>query len=135
MSRRKSFYVTTLVLGICLIITGFFVKVKEVSGIMLGVGAGLLGMSVSRLYTKHIEDKNPAIKKQIEIEYKDERSTMIRDRAKAKSADITQWLIVTAAYITILISAPLWVTLAVIMVYLAYHIITLYYMNKYQKEM
>jgi len=38
-------------------------------------------------------------------------------------------------YITIIISAPLWVTLVVVAVFLAYTIIAMYFMNKYQKEM
>jgi len=39
------------------------------------------------------------------------------------------------AYITIIISTPLWVTLVVVAVFLAYNIIAIYLMNKYQKEM
>lgn len=39
------------------------------------------------------------------------------------------------AYLLILIDAPLWVTLAVVMVFLLYHVLGIYLMGKYQKEM
>lgn len=108
---------------------------KTISGVVIGVGAGLFGMGISNLLMRRMERNNPEIEKMKIIEENDERNTMIRHRAKAKSGDITQWLIMAIAYITILISAPLWVTLAVVAVFCAYHIIALYYMGKYQKEM
>lgn len=138
MKKKRSVYIALLLIGICCIAASLFFKeevVKTVSGVLFGVGAGLLGMSISGLYMKHLESKNPGLEKQNEIEYRDERNTMIRNRAKAEAGDITQWLIIAISYITIIISAPLWVTLAVVAVFLAYNIIALYLMNKYQKEM
>ncbi|MNE66406.1 hypothetical protein D3C80_1619560 [compost metagenome] len=79
--------------------------------------------------------KNPGLEKQAIIDYHDERNTVIRNRAKAKAADITQWLIMAIAYVTILISAPLWVTLAVVVVFLIYHFMSHYLMVQYQKSM
>ena len=102
---------------------------------LIGIGAGLFGVSASNLLLIHIERKNPAFEKQTKIEYSDERNTMIRHRAKAKAGDITQWLIMGIAYVTIIISAPLWVTFAVIAVFLAYNVLGIYLMSKYQKEM
>jgi dolichol kinase len=138
MKRRKSYYAVMLIIGVCCVLASLFFhdnEVKAISGILIGVGAGFVGLSISNLLMKHIESKNPELEKQIQIDYNDERNTMIRDRAKAKAGDITQWLIMGIAYITILISAPLWVTLTVVLVFLAYNLICLYLMNKYQKEM
>lgn len=135
MKLKTFFYVVTLVAGLCLCIAGFFVRIKEIGGVMIGIGAGLFGMSLSALFLKGYEQKNPAIKKQNDIESKDERNIMIRSFAKAKSADITQWLIMAVAYITIFIAAPSWVTMSVVMVFVAYHVLTMYFVNKLQKEM
>ncbi|WP_334073574.1 MULTISPECIES: hypothetical protein [Paenibacillus] len=138
MKRNTSVYIAALITGIFCIAASFFFKgeeVKTISGVLIGVGAGLVGMSVAQLYMKRVEFNHPELAKQTEIELKDERNTMIRHRAKAKAGDITQWLIMGIAYLSIIISAPLWVTLAIVAVFLAHTVIGLYYMNKYQKEM
>lgn len=138
MKRKKSFYVIMLIVGICCITASLFFndeEVKTISGILIGIGSGFVGLSISNLLMKHMERKNPEIEKQAEIDFNDERNVIIRNRAKAKAGDITQWLIMGIAYMTIMISAPLWATLIVVMVFLFYNVIGLYLMNKYQKEM
>jgi hypothetical protein len=87
---------------------------KSVGGVCIGVGGGLLGMSISYLYMKRLEEKEPQLTKQKEIEFADERNTTIRNRAKAKAGDIIQWFIMGIAYVTILINASMWVTLIVV---------------------
>lgn len=138
MKRSCLIYIVGLFMGICCLLASLFFKsddVKSISGVLIGIGAGLFGVSASNLLLIHIERKNPAFEKQTKIEYSDERNTMIRHRAKAKAGDITQWLIMGIAYVTIIISAPLWVTFAVIAVFLAYNVLGIYLMSKYQKEM
>lgn len=138
MKRKTAFYAAMLIIGICCTAASFFFndeEAKPIAGILIGVGLGFIGLSISNLIMKHMERKNPELEKQAKIDYNDERNTIIRNRAKAKAGDITQWLIMGIAYITILISAPLWVTLAVVIVFLFYNVLGLYLMNKYQKEM
>ncbi len=138
MKKKFSLGILQLITGICLIILCFLLKAiiaKPLGGVFIGVGGGLSGLGIIRLVTNHIESSNPAIKRAKEIENNDERNTMIRNCAKAKAGDITQWLIIAIAYVTILISAPLWVTSFVIAVYVIYNLIVIYLINKYQKEM
>ncbi|HEY5584042.1 MAG TPA: hypothetical protein VIK78_06075 [Ruminiclostridium sp.] len=138
MLKKKAFYVFTMLVGICLIGVSLFLRseeLKSISGVFIGVGAGLFGTSIANLFMKNFEKKNPGIMKQNEIDFKDERNVIIRNRAKAKAADITQWLIMDVAYITILINAALWVTLVTVCVYLIYKVLGIYFMNKFQKEM
>lgn len=138
MKKRSFVNVATVVIGICLIAASFLFRsedMKTISGVVIGVGAGLFGMGIANLLMRRIERNNPELEKIKKIEENDERNTMIRQRAKAKAGDITQWLIMVIAYITILISAPIWVTLAVVAVFLAYYILMLYFMGRYQKEM
>lgn len=138
MLKKRSFYFVMLIIGVGCIGTSFFfndASTKPIAGSLIGIGAGFIGMSIANLIMKHMERKNPALEKQSLIDFNDERNISIRNRAKAEAGDITQWLIMGIAYITILISAPLWVTLSVVIVFLIYHFIGLYLTNKYQKEM
>lgn len=147
MIKSKSYYIVTLLLGIvlvgaCLICRLDYMnrflsyqQLKSLSGVLLGVGVGLAGMSISNLIMVNIQRKNPQIKHQNEIEYNDERNISIRNQAKAKSADIIQWFIMGIAYLSILINLPVWITLIIVGVFSLYHILCSYYMVKYQKEM
>lgn len=138
MLKKASLYIVVLMVGIILAGTGLILsqeELKAVSGICIGVGSGIFGMSFSRLLAKRFERKNPGMARQNEIELHDERNTMIRNRAKAKSADAVQWLILGLAFLLILINAPLWATLASVGVYLLYHLLYFYYIGRYQKEL
>ena len=122
MLKKKSFYIMTLIIGIVLFCSSFLLRgeeLKTISGILIGIGAGLIGMSIVNLWMKGFEEKNPELVKENEIEFKDERNVMIRYRAKAKAGDIIQWFIMGIT----------------VGGFVLYHIICLYYMNKYQKEM
>lgn len=135
---KKIKTVITFIGGIILIICGFLInndQLKNVSGILLGVGASFFGLSINYFVMYRMEERNPEIAKQNKIELMDERNTMIRNRAKAKAGDITAWLVMAIAYLTILIKAALWVTLAVVLVFVIHHFISLYFMSKYEKEM
>ena len=138
MLKKTSFYVTTLVIGLGLIIASFAFReeeVKAIAGVLIGIGAGLTGLSISNLIMKRYEQKNPDIKKQNQIEFKDERNQMIRNRAKARSGDILQWLIVGLVYIMILFDVSIWLTVIGVAIFLSYSILSIYYMGKYRKEM
>jgi len=138
MNKKTWLFAVLLILGIALIGLSFIFKAdstKAVQGIMLGIGAGLMGMSLARLsMIKHVEN-NPDLGRQAEIDMKDERNVMIRAKAKAASADVTRWFIMSLAFLMILINAPLWTTLCVVGVYLLYHVLALVFMSYYQKKM
>ena len=135
MQRKSMFYISALIISIIMIILSQFVELNSLSGILLGTGAGFFGANIAKLYSINLEKKNPDIIKENEIELKDERNVLILQKAKAKSADITQWLIMLVAYLEILVNAPLWITLITIGVFVLYNIIQIYYVNKFNKEM
>ncbi|SET30646.1 hypothetical protein [Paenibacillus sp. NFR01] len=138
MKRSKAFYIALLIIGVCAISASFFIQgddLKPLSGTFIGIGASSVGFSISKLLMLRAVRRNPKLEKQASIDYHDERNTIIRNQAKAKAGDFTQWLIMAVAYITILISAPLWVTLAVVIVFLIYHFMSSYLIFKYQKNM
>ena len=135
MQKKSTFYVMAIITSIIMIILSQFVELNSHAGILLGTGAGVIGASIAKLYFINLEKKNPDIIKENEIELKDERNVLILQKAKAKSADITQWLIMLVAYLEILVNAPLWITLVTIGIFVLYNIIQIYYVNKFNKEM
>ena len=135
MQKKSMFYISAIIISVIMIILSQFVELNSHSGILLGTGAGFLGANIAKLYFISLEKKNPDIIKENEIELKDERNVLILQKAKAKSADITQWLIMLVAYLEILVNAPLWITLVTIGIFVLYNIIQIYYVNKFNKEM
>ena len=135
MQKKSMFYITAIIISIIMIIISQFVELNSHSGILLGTGAGVLGANIAKLYSINLEKKNPDIVKENEIELKDERNILIRQRAKAKSADIIQWLIMLIAYLEIFVNAPLWIILVTIGMFVLYNIIQIYYINKFNNEM
>ena len=135
MQRKSTFYVMAITISVIMIILSQFVELNSHSGILLGTGAGVLGANIAKLYFINLEKKNPDIIKENEIELKDERNVLILQKAKAKSADITQWLIMLVAYLEIFVNAPLWIILLTVGIFVLYNIIQIYYINKFNKEM
>ena len=135
MQKKSTFYVMAITISVIMIILSQFVELNSHSGILLGTGAGVIGASIAKLYTINLEKKNPDMIKENEIELKDERNILILQRAKAKSADITQWLIMIIAYLEIFVNAPLWIILLTVGIFVLYNIIQIYYINKFNKEM
>ena len=135
MQKKSMFYVMAITISVIMIILSQFVELNSHSGILLGTGAGVIGASIAKLYSINLEKKNPDMIKENEIELQDERNVLIRQRAKAKSADITQWLIMIIAYLEIFVNAPLWIILLTVGIFVLYNIIQIYYINKFNKEM
>ena len=120
MQRKSTFYVMAITISVIMIILSQFVELNSHSGILLGTGAGAIGASIAKLYSINLEKKNPDMIKENEIELQDERNVLIRQRAKAKSADITQWLIMVIAYLEIFVNAPLWIILLTVGIFVLY---------------
>jgi hypothetical protein len=135
MQKKSKFYTMAIIMSVIMIILSQFVELNSHSGILLGTGAGVIGASIAKLYSINLEKKNPDMIKENEIELQDERNVLIRQRAKAKSADITQWLIMLIAYLEIFVNAPLWIILLTVGIFVLYNIIQIYYINKFNNEM
>jgi len=136
---KKVLNIISLVFGLSLAVFGLvFLRgatVKSLGGVCIGVGAGLFGVNISNLLLINYNKRHPKESKISEIEFADERNTMIRNTAKAKTLDIIQWFIMGIAYISILINSPLWVTLIIVSVFVLKQILEFYFMNKFQKEL
>lgn len=137
--NKKLLNIILLIVGITLIAFSIlFLKddaVKTYNGVCLGLGTGLLAISVSNLAILNRYKKHPDELKQSEIDYKDERNQIIRNKAKAMCSDIIQWCVMIAAWITIFAGFPLWITLTLVGIFLLKNILELYLISKYNKEM
>ena len=105
------------------------------SGVLIGLGAGIFGASLSGLLMRRWESRNPEFAKQNEIDSRDERTTAIRSLAKARAGDVVQWCVMGIAWLSILAGAPPWLTLAAVGVFLLYSVLSLVFMIRLEKEM
>lgn len=137
--RKKSFNIILLMIGVILIALSFtFLKgeaYKTFNGACLGIGAGAIGLAFSNLLMLHWYHKHPKELKQSEIDSKDERSEIIRYKAKAKCSDMIQWAVMAAAWVTIFANFPLWITLLLVGIFLLKDILEFILMNKYNNQM
>lgn len=127
-----------IILGIIALAVGFLVlgdKYKSVSGLCIGIGAGVVGMSIANLIITLYYRKHPDIKKLNDIESKDERTIIITNKAKAKSFDIIIKILMIIPFLMILIDLPLWMIFATIALYLFGFFAQIYLTIRYSKEM
>lgn len=111
-------------------------NMRNMSGVLLMVGCFLFSICLNRLSRLSYEKEFPDLVREEEIEYQDERNTQIRNRAKAKSADIIQWVILfTAGLVFVIPDCPWWLVAVLLGIYFLRSGIEWYYTEKYRKEM
>jgi uncharacterized membrane protein len=127
-----------LALGLVLIASGLLIvgeSLKTISGLCLGIGAGLFGVNIGKLVMYQYYKKNPKLEKQQKIELRDERTVAIRNRAKAKAYDIAAIVLMIIPLLLIIMGSPLYLVLSVIAFYLFVFGMQIFFTVKYDKEM
>lgn len=135
---KSSASILLLVLGAGLLVAGFLVTapaLKTVSGLCIGIGAGLLGMSSAAIWSERYYQRNPDLKRESDITARDERTLLINEKSKARAYEILMRVMIVIPFLLILAEAPLWATLTTILVYLSGFGVQMYYIGKYNKEM
>lgn len=139
MKGRKTLYLALVIAGICLVAAALILREVRVpdslGGALMGSGSGLAAMGLAQLLTLRAERKDPVQARKKEIEVHDERNVAIRRRAKALSGDVLQWAVLAAAWVSIGFGAPLWVTLAAVVVFVLKSVLEVYLVVRYQREM
>ncbi len=137
MTTNKSMYVLALLLGSAVLIAGIFLlpdtEQKILPGLLMVVGAGLLGFSVPELLLARLV--NPQQRRQIEIEAQDERNVTINYHAKARTFDGMDAVFVVLIVSLILMGVE---RIGLFMVMGAYGIrwaLYVFFLNKYQRRM
>jgi len=139
MKDKRLLYVILLVLGVSLVIFGGFVSQRDlpkaVSGVLIGVGAGLFGLSIGELIARSVAERNPKLKRQVEIEVNDERTLQIQSLAKAKAFQVMEWIFPVAFLVLILSEVSLPFILLLIGMYLTIWVVYFMSLLKYSREL
>lgn len=138
MNKKKILYIVLILLGILLVTAGALLKdetVKEWSGVLIGVGAGLAGMSLANLVTAWVEASNPAYSRKVAIEQKDERNLLINNAARAKAFQAFTPIMGILMLVFVLIKVEMLPILLLVGAYILVYIFYFVYLNKYLKEM
>lgn len=132
-----------LILGIFLFLIGLYLiyfvnggdEFSRLSTLITALGGGLIGGSTARWYRIKRIEETPNKSKAIEIEYNDERNTLIRYKAKSISGEITNWIFVVVAYICIVKDYSSWLIYSILAIVLSKYIFEAIFIKKYNKEL
>ncbi|WP_025690608.1 hypothetical protein [Paenibacillus zanthoxyli] len=130
--------VMVLATGILLLAAGLLEvgdMARNVSGLCIGIGSGLIGMSIANLIMIRYYAKHPTFKRQHEIEAGDERGIAINNLSKAKAFDTTVRIMMVIPFVLFFMDLPVWTTFAVIAFYMFSIGLRYYYIVKYSKVM
>lgn len=142
MKKTKNYIMT--VLGIVLVLLGlYFIKSVDnpkefllaLPYVCIGVGCGVFGYGMGNLVSDKAIQNYPDIKRQIEIEEKDERNIAISSRAKAKAYDIMTFVFGALMVSFALMGVDMIPILLFVFTYLFIQGYAIYYRCKYEKEM
>lgn len=105
MKKKTGMYLVIGIIGIALALIAKFLLQDYLSdsqsGAMIGIGAGLFGYGIAKWGIGLWGTKNPDLMKLNEIEEKDERNQLIRNKAQAISGEILHWLLMAGAWVCI----------------------------------
>ena len=140
MNKNMKFVLFT-VLGVLLCASGILtVKRFDLGGqaapyVCLGLGCGVFGQGLGELLTRRSEKGHPELARQREIEENDERNIALRDKAQAKAYRIMLPVFGALFFAFGLMQVELRVILLLVAAYLYICACSVYYSEKYRKEM
>ena len=136
--KKKTLLILGIIAGLLFQFIGISLglgKLRIVSGIFLTLYALLFSLCLNKLSRMSRKAEFPEAVRQEEIEFHDERNTQIRNRAKARTSDITRWVIIALVWVNYMVRGAWWMTLALSGVFLLMYILDFCYTEKYQNEM
>lgn len=135
----KNFYLVLGIIGGALALIAKYAldtsTEKTLSAVLIGVGTGLLGFGIAKWLVALWGEKNPELMRANEIEMKDERNQMIRNKAQAVSGEILHWLMIAGAWVGILTNASVWMILLFVGLFILKTVLDSVFMARYQKKM
>ena len=136
--KKKTLLILGIIASLILQCIGIFLGSEDrriVSGICLTIYVLLYTLCINKLSRMSRKAEFPEAVRQEEIEFHDERNTQIRNRAKARTSDITRWVIIALVWVNYMVRGAWWMTLALSGVFLLMYILDFCYTEKYQNEM
>ncbi len=125
MKMQKARYSALLVLGLISIVIGGYILKGKWSGLLIGLGAGAVGLVISQFVAITVIERHPDLKRRNEIEQNDERNIQISNAARARAYSITQFLALPLFLVLIAGEVKLWVILVVVGAYIVQWVIYL----------
>lgn len=139
MRKKKRFYTVLIVIGLCLVGVSFLLwksgQSYHVWAALMGGATVLFSVSFPQRLAIWSEETSPSEAKRNKIERGDERNVAMRNRAKALSGDVLQWVIVIVAWAAYGLGLTLGVVFLAFLAVLLKELLELYLMSRYQKEM
>ena len=133
-----------VIIGIMLLVCGLILIkfIDNPQGILItlpyicvGIGCGIFGHGIGNIINSRIMSNNPDVKKQKEIEQKDERNIAIQNHAKAKAYDMMVFVFGALMISFSLMNVDMMVILMFVISYLFVIGYSVYCRIKYDKEM
>ena len=139
MKRTTLAYCLVMVLGVALVAMGLLdIRAQflptAVSEILAPLAGGAIGLGIAGLIGQSMIQSDPVLQQREKVR-NDERNTAIRRRAKAVSGEVLQWTVLGAAWLSIALGAPLWVTLTAVGVFAGKSVLEWCLMVRYQGQM
>ena len=103
--------------------------------VFIGIGCGIFGHGVGNIISNKVLSNSPEIKRQIEINEKDERNVAIANCAKAKAYDMMTFVFGALMISFAIMGVELREVLLLVFAYLFVHGYGIYYRSKYDKVM
>lgn len=139
LERKRKVVKIELLIGVCLILGSLLMYSLSIEGeflsrinsLLLALGCGCLGGSLGGFYQIKKLERNPKMIELFEISAEDERNKMIRYMANSKAGDITNWMLLVIAYISIIMGLPVWISILLISVFVLKYVLWFFYIKKY----
>jgi hypothetical protein len=139
MTSRVLVYSCLLLIGAGLAIAGGLVQMedalKAISGVSMGIGAGLFGMSAAQLILLLFLARRPEARQRVDIEARDERNALLNRMAKARAFTVVQVACAPLILTFVLLDESLLTVLLLIGVYLIGWGTYFVSLNRYSKAM
>lgn len=141
--KPQFFRLVALAVGLPLLIGSIYLlkaenapegAIRTVLYVCIAIGCALSGSGLSGWLSNRIIRSNPEIKKQLEIEKKDERNLLIMNQAKGKAFDLMSCVFGVLIWAIALMGTDTVVVLLLFSAYLFVLGAALFYRIKYEKE-
>ncbi len=137
----KSKKISILIILFGLILVGTAVGIifsgidnNGITGILSGVGAGVLVIGMANFLESCIYKKKPEWYKKVIIEQSDERNVAINNKAKAKAGTMLMYLNFILTMVMSVLHIEQWATFSLLLVTLLYQFCTMILFVKYKKD-
>lgn len=116
MNKKIRLNYAILLIAILLIALGFYSinknTFRDFTGLIFGVGSGLLGVSASNIFSAFYYKQRPQMEKLKNIEVNDERNKFLRYKTGYQIYKINTYIICVIAILASVLKLPLWIVLS-----------------------